>query len=163
MTEQKEPVWIKKKLAVAIHHELLERHGGARGLRDEKLLESALARPQNLYAYTKPDLCDMAGAYASGIIRNHPFTDGNKRTGFVMAAVFLDSNGMELTATEEEVVAMTLAFAAGEVEEDGYTKWLKDKTRPLAPQTAPLPKPHQGGAKKKSSQRRSNARPRGKR
>ncbi len=153
MTEQKEPAWIKKKLAVAIHHELLERHGGARGLRDEKLLESALARPQNLYAYAKPDLCDMAGAYAAGIIRNHPFTDGNKRTGFVVAAVFLDSNGVELTATEEEVVAMTQAFAAGDVEESGYTQWLKDKTRPLAPADTPLPKPHQGSAKKKSSPR----------
>lgn len=163
MTEAKEPLWIKKKLVMAIHHELLERHGGARGLRDEKLLESALARPQNLYAYTKPDLCEMATAYAGGIIRNHPFVDGNKRTGFVLAAIFLDSNGLEMTATEEEVVAMTLAFAAGEVEENGYTQWLKDKTRLLAPKSAALPKPHQGGAKKKSSPRRSDARPRRKR
>jgi len=163
MTEQKEPLWIKKKLVMAVHYEMVERHGGLHGLRDEKLLESALARPQNLYAYTKPDLCDMAGVYAGGIIRNHPFIDGNKRTGFVLAAIFLDSNGMELTATEEEVVKMTQAFAAGEVKEDGYTQWLKDRTRPAAPEKAPLPRPHEGGAKKKSSPRRSDPRPRGKR
>ena len=135
---------------------------GARGLRDEKLLESALARPQNLYAYTSPDLCEMAGAYAGGIIRNPPFVDGNKRSGFVLAAIFLDSNGMELTATEEEVVKMTQAFAAGEVEETGYTQWLKDKTRPARPEKTPLPEPHAGGAKKKASLRKSSPRPRGK-
>lgn len=160
MSDRKEPVWIAKKLVMAVHHELLERHGGARGLRDEKLLESALARPQNLFAYADPGLCDMAAAYAGGIIRNHPFADGNKRTGFVLAAIFLDSNGLEMTATEEEVVAMTVAFAADEIEEAGYTQWLKDKTRPFAAKAVSLPKPHDGGAKKKAFLRKSDPRPR---
>ncbi|TVQ81714.1 MAG: type II toxin-antitoxin system death-on-curing family toxin [Micavibrio sp.] len=160
MTEQKEPLWVEKKLVLAIHHMSLVRHGGAFGLRDEGLLESALARPHNLFAYGNPDLCDLAAAYASGIIRNHPFVDGNKRTGFVVAATFLDSNDIELTATEEEVVRATQALAAGEMAEEGYKQWLRDRTQPRPsdafekPHEKPVPQKGEPTALRKSSRPR---------
>ena len=100
-------------------------------MRDEGLLDSALARPLNLYSYGEPDLFALAGAYAAGIVQNHPFVDGNKRTGLVAAALFLDRNGMEFLAPEAEAVVMTLGLAAGEIEEAGYAAWLRDRSRPL--------------------------------
>jgi death-on-curing protein len=104
---------------------MLSHYGGIVGVRDETMLESALARPQQLFHYTKPKITEMAAAYAAGIVKNHPFLDGNKRTGFMMGAGFLERNGFEFHATEAEAVLRTLALAAGEMSEAAYVAWLK--------------------------------------
>ncbi|MBB5518106.1 death-on-curing protein [Amphiplicatus metriothermophilus] len=109
----------------ALHAEQLAEHGGAAGVRDEGLLESALARPENMAAYGEPDLFELAAAYAFGIVKNHPFVDGNKRAGFMAAATFLLLNGWTLTATDKEVVEAMLALAAGEASEEEFALWLK--------------------------------------
>ncbi|MEX2206662.1 MAG: type II toxin-antitoxin system death-on-curing family toxin [Myxococcota bacterium] len=120
------PVWLQPRLVLAVHDLLIVEHGGLPGLRDEGLLESALARPLNLYAYSKPDLPALAACYAAAIIANHPFIDGNKRTGFAAAATFLDRNGAELGASEADATRMTVALAAGNTTEDAYAAWLRD-------------------------------------
>ena len=125
----KEAAWITREECLAIHEMMLAQHGGLAGVRDEGLLESALSRPQNLFAYAKPSCNKMAASYAAGIILNHPFLDGNTRTGFMIAAVFLEVNGYEFTATEESVVENTLALAAGHVKEKEYAAWLKENSR----------------------------------
>jgi len=126
----KEPAWITREECLAIHEMMLAQHGGLAGVRDEGLLESALSKPRNLFAYAKPAYADMAASYSSGIILNHPFLDGNKRTGFLVAAVFLEVNGYELTATEESVVENTLGLAGGTLKEKDYAAWLrKNSTR----------------------------------
>lgn len=99
--------------------------GGLAGLRDEGLLHSALSRSQNRFAYEDPSLFEMAAAYAHGIVKNHPFLDGNKRSGFMTAALFLEVNGQRLGASEEEVVSYTRALAAGEMGAEEYAEWLK--------------------------------------
>lgn len=114
---------------LAIHEMMLAQHGGLSGVRDVGLLESALSKPQNLFAYGSPTLAEMAASYAKGIILNHPFLDGNKRTGFMVAAVFLEVNGRLLTATEESVVEKTMSLAAGALKESGYAAWLKANSR----------------------------------
>jgi death-on-curing protein len=121
----KEPVWIEKDLILAIHSELLAWFGGLEGIRDEGMLESALRKPQQLFHYGDPTLFDLAASYATGIVRNHPFLDGNKRTGFLTAALFLESNGLRLTAPEEEAVIMTRGMASGEVDAAAYAQWLE--------------------------------------
>lgn len=108
---------------------MLAQHGGLAGVRDEGLLESALSKPQNLFAYTSPTLSEMAASYAAGIILNHPFLDGNKRTGFMLAATFLELNGMEFAATEESVVEMTLGLAAGKLKQAAYAGWLSESSK----------------------------------
>ena len=125
----KEPAWVKREECLAIHEMTQAEHGGLAGLRDDGLLESALSKPRNLFAYRSPTLADLAANYAAGIILNHPFLDGNKRTGFMVAAVFLEVNGCIFTATEESVVKNTLALAAGELKESGYAAWLKANSR----------------------------------
>src|SRR5689334_15047157 len=109
--------WIRLHEATAIHAEQIAEHGGLEGIRDQGLLESALARAENLAAYGKPDVCDLAAAYAFGLARNHPFADGNKRTAFVVSVTFLILNGRDLTATEVDVVTTILKLAAGELPE----------------------------------------------
>ena len=104
---------------------MLDRFGGLEGVRDEGLLESALRRPQNTFAYGDADLFALAAAYAVGIIKNHPFLDGNKRTGFVIAALLLEINGLRFQAPEAKVVERTLALAAGAIGEAEYADWLK--------------------------------------
>ena len=104
---------------------MLAQHGGRPGTRDEGLLESALSKPRNLFTYSSPTMAEMAASYAAGIIHNHPFFDGNKRTGFLVAATFLELNGLVLDATEESVVEKTLALASGHLTESDYTSWLK--------------------------------------
>lgn len=121
----KEPAWITREDCLAIHEMMLAQHGGLAELRDEDLLESALAKPRNLFGYAKAGLVEMAASYAAGIIRNHPFLDGNKRTGFLVAAVFLEVNGYMLSASEESVVESTLSMAAGKLKESEYAAWLK--------------------------------------
>ena len=121
----KEPIWIDATDVHAFHQGMLSMFGGLAGVRDEGLLDSALNRPQHLFAYEKTELFDLAAAYALGIIKNHPFLDGNKRAGFMAAALFLEVNGLRFEAPEEEVVLQTLALAAGEIDQAEYASWLK--------------------------------------
>lgn len=121
----KEPRWISAEVVLAVQEELLARFGGLAGLRDEGLLDSALNRPQHLFAYEETTLFDLAAAYALGIVKNHPFLDGNKRIGFMAAFIFLGANGYDLMAPEEEVILQTLALAAGEIDQVAYAVWLK--------------------------------------
>ena len=116
----KEPVWLKHGAVLSIQVRLLAQFGGLAGVRDEGLLPSALHRPQQQFAYGKPDLFDLAAAYAHGIVKNHPFLDGNKRAGFMAAYTFLGLNGEEVQAPEEEVVLQTLGLAAGVVSEAAF-------------------------------------------
>ena len=109
-----------------MHEKLIADHGGSAGLRDPGLLDSALARAPQIYAYGKPDTCDLAAAYAAGIIRNHPFVDGNKRAGFMSAYVFMAENGLQLTAPEVEVVQIVTLLAASEIDEAAFAAWLRD-------------------------------------
>jgi death on curing protein len=125
----KEPVWVDASDALAIHEILLVRHGGASGLRDEGLLESALARPRQQFAYASPDIVEMAAAYTAGIVQNHPFVDGNKRTGFVVGILFLEMNGFEFTASEPEAAQAVLELAAGSIDETGFALFLRDHTK----------------------------------
>jgi len=122
----KEPVWIDERDALALHDRLLGLHGGAVGLRDDGLLKSALARPQQHFAYAEsPDIVDMAAAYTWGIVRNHPFVDGNKRTGFVVGVLFLELNGYRFNASEEDAAQMVLELASGNLEEARYIAFLR--------------------------------------
>lgn len=121
----KEPFWLSREIVLAIQDELLARFGGLNGLRDDGLLESALNRPLQLFHYGTPNLFNLAASYAHGIVKNHPFLDGNKRAGFMAAYTFLGINGFRLEAPEEEAVLQTLALAAGELDADGYAAWLK--------------------------------------
>jgi death on curing protein len=121
----KEPIWIDEADCLAFHEEMLARFGGLGGIRDRGLLDSALNRPLHLFAYGKPGLFELAAAYAAGIIKNHPFLDGNKRAGFMAAALFLEVNDLEFSAPEEQAVLQTLGLAAGEVSERAYAAWLK--------------------------------------
>lgn len=120
-------VWIEPDVVLAIHDEQIDEHGGASGVRDQGLLESALARPQNLEAYGGPDVFLLAAAYAFGVAKNHPFVDGNKRTAFVLCELFLDLNGWTLAADDAACLAAMLALAAGELSEDEFAAWLRDE------------------------------------
>ena len=120
------PVWIDIRDALALHNRLLALDGGPAGVRDEGLLESALARPQQLHAYgNRPDTVDLASAYIAGIIRNHPFIDGKKRTGFILGALFLELNGWTLTASEEDATRAVLGLAAGTLDESAFAAWMR--------------------------------------
>jgi len=122
----RKPVWIDKRDALVLHDRLLALHGGAAGLRDEALLESALVRPQQHFAYAEsPNIIDMATAYTAGIVRNHPFVDGNKRTGFVVGILFLELNGYRFTASQEDAAQVVLELAAGDLDEAGYSAFLR--------------------------------------
>ncbi len=125
-----EPKWITKDILLAVHAELLNRFGGLSGIRDEGLLDSAINRPKHLLSYGSPTLFQMAASYAHGIVKNHPFLDGNKRTGFMSAYIFLGVNGWSLQAPEEEAVLETLALAAGETSEEAYAAWLERTSVP---------------------------------
>ena len=118
--------WLRQNVVVAVHDEQIAEHGGSPGLRDAGLLSSALARPQHKVAYGKPSVFDLAAAYAAGIILNHPFVDGNKRTGFLAAYVFLALNGWNMVASEVEAVGAVLALAVREIDEDNFANWLKE-------------------------------------
>ena len=108
---------------------MLAHYGGLAGLRDSSLLDSALARPRQAHHYGKPSPAELAAAYAAGIVKNHPFVDGNKRTGFMMAAGFMEMNGWEFFAPEAEAVIETLGLAAGEILEKDYAAWISRNTR----------------------------------
>ena len=124
------PVWLLREAVFATHERLLADFGGASGVRDSDLLDSALARPENLLAYGQPTNFELAAAYAFGVVKNHPFVDGNKRTGFTIAVIFLELNGDTFTASEVDATIQTLALAAGEHDEAGYADWLKANCQP---------------------------------
>ena len=122
--------WLDITVIYAIHDEQLAAHGGSTGVRDAGLLESALARPQNLTAYgNQPEAADLAAAYGFGIARNHPFIDGNKRTAFVAVELFLELNGHELSATDADCVLTMLALASGEIDEAAFANWLRNNSQ----------------------------------
>ena len=121
-----EPFWLTRQMVIAIHDEQLTIHGGASGLRDEGLLESALDRPKNKWAYEGAELPELAAAYAFRIARNHPFVDGNKRTSLLALYTFLGVNGFDFEVTEAEAATMILSLAAGEVSEESLTRWIRD-------------------------------------
>ena len=118
-------VWIAHDVVIAIHEAQLAEHGGASGIRDTNLLESALARPLNLDNYGQPDIADLAASYACGIAGNHPFVDGNKRTAFVVAEVFLELNGSELKADDAACVETMLKVAAGDMDQEVMAAWIR--------------------------------------
>ena len=134
----KDPKWINRRVIIAIHEELLHRFGGLAGTRDEGLLDSALARPQQLFHYGNPNVFAMAASYAHGLVKNHPFIDGNKRIGFMAVYTFLGVNGYSLEATEESAVERTLALAAGALGEDEYALWLKESCVKMNREEPPL-------------------------
>jgi len=121
-----EPQWLDLEIVLDIHAEQLALFGGGDGLRDTGLLESALARPANKFAYGESDLAALAAAYAFGIAKNHPFVDGNKRAAFASIIVFLGLNGVDFMVPPEEATVMILALAAGEVSEENLTRWIRD-------------------------------------
>ena len=123
--------WISKPLALAIHDRQLAEHGGGSGVRDDALLDSALARPQHLHAYGQPppDLADLAASLAYGLARNHPFVDGNKRTAHVCYRVFIALNDGQLTATDEEKYIAMLGLAEGSTSEAEFAAWLRPRIR----------------------------------
>lgn len=128
----KEPVWIEERDALALHGRLLALDGGAPGVRDDGLLQSALARPRQIHAYGgNPDIVEMAAAYIFGIIRNHPFIDGNKRTGFMTGIVFLEINGYRFTASEEAATRAILDLAASKLDEQAFLAWLRNNVKDL--------------------------------
>ena len=123
-------IWVALDVALAAHLEQLSEHGGGEGVRDERLLDSAMARPQNLLAYGSPDAAALAAASAFGIARNHPFVDGNKRTAVVVSETFLALNGYALGATDAELVVAFLALAAGELSENELADWFRGHLSP---------------------------------
>ncbi len=125
----KTPIWVERTAVLLLHDESIALHGGANGVRDIGLLESALARPQNLHAYGEGNAAALAAACAFGIIKNHPFIDGNKRIGFLAAALFLEANGARFVASEADTVMRTLALAAGEIGEAEFAAWLRENVR----------------------------------
>jgi death-on-curing protein len=153
-------VWLEKTVVLAIHDRQLAEHGGSAGVRDEGLLESALARPQQLHAYGNPtpDLADLAAALAYGLARNHPFVDGNKRTAHVAYRTFLALNGGDLEATDEEKYVAMLALAEGKLSEHDFAAWLRAHLR-LAPR-GEAHEPRKPYRAKRRTARRGSARAR---
>ena len=122
--------WIDRRALELLHDLSLSEHGGASGLRDEGLLESALARPLNLAAYGSPDAADLAASYGVGLAKNHPFVDGNKRAAFLAVGLFLALNGQRLTASQAEATLTMFAVAAGQMDEATFARWLRDHASP---------------------------------
>jgi death-on-curing protein len=137
----KEPVWIRLDVVLRMHEELLMLHGGPEGVRDPGLLESALARPRNLLAYSEQDvsIARFAAAYAKEIVANHPFVDGNKRIAFTVSLTFLKLNGLELTATKEVRDLTFWGLAAGEISQEQLALWFERNTAPIQHATRPQP------------------------
>jgi death-on-curing protein len=126
-------VWIVRSVVIAAHNEQLAEHGGAAGIRDAGLLDSALARAENLAAYGDPDIAALAAAYGFGIVRDHPFIDGNKRAALITTELFLAMNGAELVVDDAECVLTVLALADGELEDAAFAAWLRRHVEPRRP------------------------------
>lgn len=131
MTEYPEPVWVLKSVVLALHLRQLTEHGGGEGVRDEGLLDSALDRPRNKFAYENPDLFTLAAAYAYGIATNHPFVDGNKRTAYVTALTFLRLNGFRVDASQTDKYDTFIRLAAGEIGENELARWFRENSKSL--------------------------------
>ena len=130
---RREPRWLGRIAVDEAHFRLIREHGGARGMRDENALEGALARPRHCWSYApRGSLADLAASYAFGLMKDHPYVDGNKRTALVVTVAFLDLNGVELTATNLEALATMLAVAAGEMTEDELADRIGEHSRPRA-------------------------------
>jgi len=128
--KRKEPLWIEERDVLAIHDRLLALHGGATGVRDRGLLESALARPRQHHSYAKTsDVVEMAALYTAGIVRNHPFVDGNKRVGFVIGVLFLELHGFVFKASEADATQAVMALAAGTLDEGAYSACLRENAK----------------------------------
>lgn len=125
----KQPTWINSKVVLSLHEELIVEHGGQTGIRDKGLLEAALARPEQIFSYGEPDLFDLAAAYIAGIIRNHPFVDGNKRTAFLVGALFLEINGKYLIAPEAETTHAILDLVTKKLSEEEFAIWLMENSK----------------------------------
>ncbi len=121
--------WIDRRALDLLHDESIAEHGGASGVRDGGLLESALARPKNLLAYGEPDVAALAAAYAFGLAKNHAFVDGNKRAAFLAVGMFLSINGWKLVTTQSEATLAVLALAAGEIDEEEFAAWIRDRIK----------------------------------
>ena len=122
-----EPVWLKRRIADAVHFDQLRQHGGASGVRDENALESALSRPRSKWAYEpQSDLAVLAAAFGFGLAKNHAYNDGNKRVAFMAMYIFLGLNGWEIAASEEEAVQVMLSLASSRIDEKGLTHWLRE-------------------------------------
>ena len=134
MSERQDPVWVRDDVVRSVHRRQLAEHGGAEGVRDEGLLASALVRPKNRIADAEepPDLAALAAAYATGLLRNHPFVDGNKRTAYVICRTFLLLNGFDFTATQEEKYLTFLRAAEGSLDEDQLAAWLRRRMEPIS-------------------------------
>jgi len=126
-------VWLEEHVLFAVHEEQLAEHGGAQGIRDEALLQSALVRPRHLASYGGSDGFDLSAAYGFAIARKHPFVDGNKRTAFVAVELFLVLNGVELQAADADCVLTMLCLAAGDLDEAAFAAWLRKNSTPRAP------------------------------
>jgi len=125
------PIWIPREMILAMHLRQLAEHGGGEGVRDEGLLDSALQRAENKLAYGKPDIFDLAAAYAFGIARNHPFIDGNKRTALVASFTFLYINRWTMMSSQPDNVRLFLSLAAGTLSEDELAAWFRTRAKPL--------------------------------
>lgn len=125
----REPYWLTREECLTLHDMMMSHYGGLTGVRDENVLDSGLAKARQLFAYSKPGMAELAAGYAAGIVKGHPFLDGNKRTGFMLGAGFLERNGFEFHATETEAALRTLALAAGEMTEAAYAGWLKANSK----------------------------------
>ncbi|MCA6285238.1 MAG: type II toxin-antitoxin system death-on-curing family toxin [Phenylobacterium sp.] len=132
-----EPVWLEPEVALAIHDRQLAEHGGLQGLRDPDALQAALERPRHKWAYGETDPANLAAAYAWGLARSHPFADGNKRTAWVLARLFLVLNGFRLDHGAEETIRIVLALAGGELEEEAFAAWLRNRLSPSPADSRP--------------------------
>ena len=121
-----EPEWLDVNIVLDVHAEQLALFGGADGVRDRGLIESALGRPRHKFAYGESDLAALAAAYAFGIAKNHPFVDGNKRTAFASMLVFLGLNGIDFDVPPQDATVMIVSLAAGEVSEESLARWIRD-------------------------------------
>ena len=122
--------WVSRQVLLLLHDEGLVEHGGAPGLRDEGLFDSALARPLNLAVYGDPDVASLAAAYGVGLAKNHPFVDGNKRVAFLAVGLFLGANGYRLTASQVDATLTVLAVAAGELSDEAFADWIRSHMQP---------------------------------
>ena len=123
-----EPVWVKESVVIAIHSRQLAEHGGIDGIRDKGLLESALFRPKNKFFYENPSIFELASAYGCGIVKNHPFIDGNKRTSYVVTRTFIKLNGYDIQASETEKYDIWIGVASNQINEDELSAWIEKKS-----------------------------------
>lgn len=123
-----EPIWVKESVVIAIHSRQLAEHGGIDGIRDKGLLESALFRPKNKFCYENPSIFELAAAYGYGIVKNHPFMDGNKRTSYIVTRTFLKLNSYDIQASEMKKYDMWIALASNQINEDELSAWIEKKS-----------------------------------